>query len=85
MARPETPRVSLATQASLIPASSSTLASRFRLAGALLDQRLAVAGQVAQLADRLGRHEARADQAVLDQLADPGRIGHIGLAAGHVA
>ena len=38
------------------------------LPGALLDQRLAVAGQVAQLPDRLGRHEAGADQPVLDQL-----------------
>jgi hypothetical protein len=55
-----------------------------RLPRTLLDQRLAVAGQVAQLPDRPGWHEARADQAVLDQLADPHRIGHIRLAAGHV-
>jgi hypothetical protein len=47
-----------------------------------LDLGLAVAGQLAQLADRLGRHKAWADQPVLDQLGDPGRIGDVGLAAG---
>ena len=46
------------------------------------DDRLAVAGQVAQLTDGTGRHEAGAHQAVLDQLADPHRIGHVGLAPG---
>jgi hypothetical protein len=56
-----------------------------RLWGALLDDDLAVAGQVAQLADRPGWHQARADQAVLDELADPGRIAAVGLAAGDVA
>jgi hypothetical protein len=56
-----------------------------RLAGALLDDGLAVAGEVAQLPDRRGWHEAGADQAVLDQLADPLGVGDVGLAAGHVA
>ena len=55
------------------------------LAGALLDDDLAVAGEVTQLADRAWWHEARADQAVLDQLADPGRVADVGLAAGDVA
>ena len=55
------------------------------LAGALLDDHLAVASQVAQLADRAWWHEAGADQAVLDQLADPGRVADVGLAAGDVA
>jgi hypothetical protein len=50
------------------------------LLGCALDLGLAVAGQLAQLADRAGRHEAGADQSVLDQLGDPGRIGHVGLA-----
>jgi hypothetical protein len=54
------------------------------LAGAPLKQRLAVAGQLAQLPDRPGRHEAGADQAVLDRLGDPGRIGHIRLMPEHV-
>jgi len=54
------------------------------LPAAFLDLGLAVAGQVAQLPDRAGRHERGTDQPVLDQLGDPGGIGHIGLAAGHV-
>jgi hypothetical protein len=55
-----------------------------RLPLPLLGQRLAVAGQVAELADRLGRHEAGSQQPVLEQLAQPLRIGHIGLAPRHV-
>jgi hypothetical protein len=49
-----------------------------------LDLGLAIAGRVAQLPDRAGRHEQGTDQLVLDQLVDPGGIGHVGLAAGHV-
>ena len=55
-----------------------------RLARALPHQRLAIAGQVAQLADRLGRHEARAQEPMLEQLAQPLRVLHVGLAPGHV-
>src|SRR5262249_30589289 len=40
--------------------------------------------EVAELADRLGRHEAGSQQPVLEQLAQPLRIGNIGLAPGHV-
>jgi len=69
----------------LDPGVLQDLVQPLRLPGALLDLRLAVAGQVAQLADRLGRHERGAHQAVLDQLADPLRILDVGLAAGHVA
>jgi len=48
-----------------------------------LDLGLAIAGQLAQLLDRVGWHEAGADQPVLDQLGDPGRrIGHIRLRPG---
>src|SRR6266536_242084 len=54
------------------------------LALALPDLRLAVAGQVAQGADRLRRHEARLQQHGLEQLAEPGRVGNVGLAAGHL-
>jgi len=42
----------------------------------------AVAGQLPQLPDRLGRHEARPEQPRLEQLAQPGRVRDIGLAAG---
>jgi len=52
---------------------------------ALLDLRLAKASQVAQPADLARGHEARPHQPVLDQLADPGRVDHIALAAGDVA
>ena len=54
------------------------------LAAAFLDLRFAVADQVAQLAQRAGRHEARADEAVLDQLAAPLGVLDIALAAGDV-
>jgi hypothetical protein len=68
--------------AQLDPGVLQHLVQPLGLTGALIDQRLAVAGQVAQLPDRSGWHEAGADQAALDQLGDPGRIRHIGLAAG---
>ncbi len=51
---------------------------------ALLDLRLAVAGQVAQRADRLRRHEARPEQPGLEQLAQPRRVADVGLAARHL-
>ncbi len=54
------------------------------LAAALLDHRGPVPGQVAQLPDRRGRHDPGAHQAVGDQLADPHRVGHVGLAPGDV-
>jgi hypothetical protein len=50
------------------------------LALALLDLRLAVARQLAR-PDRLGR-QARAPQPGLEQPAQPGRVGHVGLATG---
>jgi hypothetical protein len=71
--------MSVATLESLIPASSQDLVQPLDLPAALLDLGLAVAGQLAQLPDRAGRHEAGADQPVLAQLGDPGRVSHIGL------
>ena len=52
------------------------------LALAVVDLRLAIPGQVAQRADRLGRHEARLQQAGLQQLAEPLRVLDVGLASG---
>jgi hypothetical protein len=75
---------SVATLDSSGPGVLEDLVQPLDLPAALLDLGLAVAGQLAQLPDRAGRHEAGADQPVLDQLGDPGRIGHIGLAAGHM-
>ena len=50
-----------------------------------LHQLAAVAQQLAQLPQRLGRHEALGDQAVADQIGDPLGILHVGLAPRHVA
>jgi len=75
---------SVATLDSSGPGVLQDLVQPLDLPTALLDLGLAVAGQLTQLADRAGRHEAGADQPVLDQLGDPGRVGHVGLAAGHV-
>ena len=55
------------------------------LAAALLDLRLALAGQVAQFPDRLRRDKARAHQPELDKLADPGGVLDVGLASRDVA
>jgi hypothetical protein len=69
----------------LDPGVLQDLVQPLRLPGALLDLRPAIPGEVAQLPDRGGRHEAGPHQAVLDQLADPLGIGDVSLAAGHVA
>jgi DNA-binding FadR family transcriptional regulator len=39
---------------------------------ALFNERLSITGDLAQLADFLGRHKTRADQSVRDELRDPG-------------
>jgi hypothetical protein len=49
------------------------------------DQRLAVAHQLAQHPDLRRRHEAGAHQPVPDQVGDPLRVLHVGLAPGQVA
>jgi hypothetical protein len=54
------------------------------LAGALVAERLAVAGEVPQLADRRRRHEAGTQQPVGQQLGDPDRVDGVGLASGDV-
>ena len=71
MARPETPRTSVATLASLMLASSSTFWMRLATAARSADQLGPLPGQVAQLADRRRRDEAGREQAVLEQLGDP--------------
>ncbi len=48
---------------------------------ALGDLRLAVARELAQVADRLGRHEVGLQQPGLGELAQPRRVGQVGLAA----
>jgi hypothetical protein len=58
------------------------LLDAIRLVGSLLDQRLAIARQFAQLADLLGRDKAGAEQSQLQQLRDPLRVLEVGLPAG---
>ena len=85
IARPEAPSTSLATVPSSGPGVLQDLGQPLGLTGPLAGQRRAVAGQNAQLPDRLGRHEPGSDQAVRNQLTDPHRVGHIGLGPGHGA
>lgn len=69
----------------LDPSVLEDLLQPLHLARALLDLRLAVADEVAKLALRARRHEARPHEPMLDQLADPLRVLDVALAAGHVA
>ena len=85
--RPETPRMSEATEPSRMPASSRVLAIRWASELWVWMSRfffmpLAVAGQVAHVADGGRRDEAAAQQAVLEELGQPGGVTHIGLAPG---
>ena len=70
-----------ATQSSLMPGVLEDLVQPRGLALAVVDLRLAIAGQVPQRADRLGRHEARPQQPGLQQLAQPLRVLDVGLAS----
>jgi hypothetical protein len=79
MSRPETPKLSEATTDSLIWASSSSLLHPLLLGGAHPHQVGAVAGQVAQPADRRWRHKAGAQQLPLGDLTKPDRVQRVGL------
>src|SRR5829696_6673728 len=81
MWRPDTPKMSLATDDSLIWASSRSLLHALLLPGPLPDERASVPGQVTQPADRGWRHEARPAHAPLDHLGQPHRIQLVGLGA----
>ncbi len=52
------------------------------MAGALLDEELAVPGEIAQFTNRGGWHKAGTDEAVLEELGDPDGVVDVGLAAG---
>jgi hypothetical protein len=65
IARPQTPSGSLATLASSGPGVLQHLVQPLGLAGPLAGQRLAVAGQIPQLADGRRRHEAAPQQPML--------------------
>ena len=68
----------------LDPRVLQRLLDALHLASAFLDLRFAVADQVTQFPQRPGRHEARSDEAVLDQLAAPLGVLNIALATGDV-
>jgi hypothetical protein len=69
----------------LHPGVLEHLVQALGLPAAFFDLGLAVAGVVAQLPDRFGRHERRSHQAVLDELADPFGVTYVGLASRDVA
>src|SRR5918995_4881164 len=79
MARPETPKMSLATTDSLIWASSSSLLHPLLLPGPPHHQVGPVAGQVPQPPDRRWRHEAGAQHLSLGHLGQPDRVQPVGL------
>jgi hypothetical protein len=82
IARPETPRTSVATEALLDAGVLQGLLDPLALGAMGLDQALAVAGQIPQLADGRRGHEAAPQQPALQQLTQPGRIADVGLTAG---
>src|SRR5215213_4562498 len=79
MARPDTPKMSLATTESLIWASSSSLLDPLLLGGPGRDQIGPVAGHLPQLPDRRWGDEAGPQQLPLGELAQPDRIQGVGL------
>jgi hypothetical protein len=79
MARPETPKMSVATVPSLIRASSSSLLQPLLVPGALGGQVGPQPGGVPQPADRGRRDERGPQHAPLVELAQPHRIQLVGL------
>jgi hypothetical protein len=71
-----------ATESSRMPASASVFSDPLALRHPGLDEALAVAGEVAQDPDRRRRDEAAPQQAVLEELGEPGGVAHVGLAPG---
>src|SRR5215212_9658400 len=82
-ARPLWPMMSERTEPSLRLAPCSSLSMRMDVAAPLADELLAGAGEVAQRLHVGGRHEARADQAMREEIGEPGRVVHVRLAARH--
>ena len=85
IARPDTPKTSEATLASLMLAVFKELQQPVAFDRLALHEFTAVAQQLAQLPQRPRRREALGDQAMSNQIGDPFEILHIGLAPGHVA
>ena len=82
IARPDLPSTSDGDAVELDAGVLEHLVQPVGLALTLADLRLAIARQIAQRADRLGRHEAGPQQPGLQQLAQPRGVRDVGLAAG---
>ena len=81
IARPVTPSVSDTTEDSFTLASSNTFCSRCTSRARSSVELPAIAGHLAQLPDLGRRHEAAPQQPAFQQLGDPRRVVHVGLAA----
>jgi hypothetical protein len=81
IARPDTPRMSVATELIFMPGVFQLFFEPGGFAGVFAGQRGPVAGQVPQLADRCWGHERRLQQPALAQLRQPHRVADVGLAA----
>jgi hypothetical protein len=76
--------MSLTTPVSLMLASSSAFWTRCVLRATSRTNCLRVRISARKVVDGRRRHEAAADQAMGQEVCDPGRVLHIGLATGHV-
>ena len=82
ISRADLPSTSEGDRGQLDPGVLQRLLDALHLPSAFLDLRFAVADQVTQLPQRARRHEARADEAALDQLTAPLGVLNIALAPG---
>src|SRR4051794_41247904 len=85
IARPDTPKTSLRTLASLMLAVSRSFRSRFRSAALAFHQLPAVAQEVPQLPQRGRRHEALRAADKRHEIGNPSRLLHNRFEARHSA
>jgi hypothetical protein len=84
IAMPDTPNTSVATLASLILAVSSSFRVRFRSVATVWARDRRYQQQITQLSKLSRGDETRPDRSVPNQIADPLRVPHIGLASRHI-
>lgn len=85
IARPLTPRILLTSPVIFQVGRIKRLLDSLRVLGNLPHQLFPRAREIAHGLNRCRWHEAAADQAMRQQVGDPGRILHIALASGYVA